>query len=209
MTKKSQKDIIYLYESENRMILYENLDVSELLIKTHESDDFAFAELVKRYAPMINRAISSFRLGGVSFDEAFSEACVALHKAAVSYKPDFKEVTFGLYARICVERKLTDFFAKHNKDNMISDVPIENVDIGFSVGSAEAVLLLREKIQLCMSLAKEILSEYEYRVFVLYMQNYDTDAMCRELSRDKKSVENAKARMLKHLRENAELFANI
>ncbi len=191
------------------MILYENLDVNELLLKIRSSDDLAFAELVRRYEPMLNKLVSMHGAAGISPEEAYAEACVALHKASLAYKLDLKEVTFGLFARICVQRRLSDFFSAKSSRCLPTDIPIEDAQLESTAGSAEAELLMRERLINYMSVAREILSDYEYRVFLLYMQDYDTDAMCHELSRDKKSVENAKARMLMHLRAKAALFANI
>ncbi len=185
---------------------YEKLEVKELIFKTRERDDTAFAELVRRYTPMINKVISSFSSSLVSYDEAFSEACVAIHRASLSYKLESCEVTFGLYARICVKRRLCDLYSASDAKNLAEDVELENIVAGSNV---ETMLLLKERVQRFISRAREILSDYEYRVFMLYIQGYDTDAMCEELSRDKKSVENAKARMLKNLRSESGKFADI
>ena len=188
------------------MLEYDNLEVENLIIKVRERDDFAFAELVRRYTPMVNKLISGFSSDTVSYDEAFSEACVALHKASLTYKLEIVGVTFGLYARICVKRRLSDLYSA--KDSLTTD---EEFDVDkISVGSnVESMLLLKERVQSFISCAREILSDYEYRVFILYIQGYDTDSMCELLSRDKKSVENAKARMLKTLRSESKKFADI
>ena len=185
---------------------YENFDVDELLIRTREHDDSAFAELVRRYTPMMNKVISGFSSDFISYDEAFSEACVALHKASLSYKLELSEVTFGLYARICVKRRLTDLFSGAESKNLADDVDVERISFSSNV---ESMLLLKERVQSFISIAREILSGYEYRVFMLYIQGYDTDSMCEALGKDKKSVENAKARMLKNLRSASDKFADI
>ena len=188
------------------MNLYESLDLKELILKCRERDDVAFSELVRRYKPMINKLISAFSLDSFSFDEAFSEACVALHKAALSYDFMKNEVTFGLYARICIKRRLYDIFSKNRESFIAEDVEIESLSSAVNV---ESMLLFREKVQRYISTAREILSDYEYRIFMLYIQGYDTAAMCKELSRDKKSVENAKARMLKNLRAESGRFSDL
>ncbi len=188
------------------MLEYDKLDVENLIIKVRERDDFAFAELVKRYTPMINKLITGFSSDSVTYDEAFSEACVALHKASLTYKLEIVGVTFGLYARICVKRRLSDLYSTSESLNIADDFDVENISVGSNV---ESMLLLKERVQSFITCAREILSDYEYRVFMLYIQGYDTDSMCKVLSRDKKSVENAKARMLKTLRSESQRFADI
>lgn len=185
------------------MILYENLEISDLIVKVRERDDVAFSELVKRYTPMINRVITGFSSSFVSRDEAFSEACVAIHKAALSYDVGQTDVTFGLYARICVHRRLSDLFSASSREHIDDGIEVENIVVNDSV---EAMLLFKEKVQSFISVARDVLSEYEYRVFLLYIQGYDTAAICKELSKDRKSVENAKARMLKTLRRESARF---
>ena len=185
---------------------YAELDVENLIIKVRERDDLAFAALVKRYTPMINKLISWFSSDKITYDEAFSEACVALHKASLTYKLEIVGVTFGLYARICVKRRLSDLYSAANSLDIAEDFDVEKLSVGSNV---ESMLLLKERVQSFISCAREILSDYEYRVFMLYIQGYDTDSMCEALSRDKKSVENAKARMLKVLRAQSDKFADI
>jgi hypothetical protein len=108
---------------------YDKLDVEDLIIKTRERDDFAFSELVRRYTPMINKVISGFSSAVVTYDEAFSEACVALHKASLSYRLDLLEVTFGLYARICVKRRLSDLYSAAKLHKLADDVDVENLNV--------------------------------------------------------------------------------
>ena len=185
---------------------YAKLDLENLILKVRERNDFAFAELLKRYTPMINKLISGFSSDKISYDEAFSEASVALHKASLTYKLENVGVTFGLYARICVKRRLSDLYSASEPFDLAENYDVERLSVASNV---ESMLLLKERVQSFISCAREILSDYEYRVFMLYIQGYDTDSMCEALSRDKKSVENAKARMLKTLRAQSQRFADI
>lgn len=189
------------------MVKYEKLDTEELIRLSREGDDGAFSEIVVRYSPMLNKVVSGFSSAAVGRDEAFSEACVALYKAVLSYAPErCGGVTFGLYARICAKRRLFDFFAAEERKAVPEGVDADELEGDEGV---ESLLILKEKAQKLICVARELLSDYEYRVFLLYLQGYDTASMCEELSRDKKSVENAKARMLKTIRANAERFSDI
>jgi len=185
---------------------YKNLDVSELVVLAKDRDDSAFAELVLRYTPMMRKIIGAFSNPAISSDEAFAEACIGLHKALKSYDPARKEITFGLYARICIYRRLSDLYS--SADQKIADSECD-VDKLTASGSVMSMLIFKERVQKFIGVARSILSEYEYRVFLLYIQGYDTNAMCDELDRNKKSIENAKARMIKILRTNENLFLDI
>ena len=78
-------------------------ELRELILRCRANDDDAFSALVGLYTPMINGTVSSLSL---SVSEYFSEACIALYKAVMSYDLSQNEVTFGLYASICVKAKM-------------------------------------------------------------------------------------------------------
>ena len=182
-----------------------DFDPTDLLISVQDRDDAAFAELVRRYTPLINKVISGFRSNDLRADEAFAEACVALHKAAMSYDVSRREVTFGLYARICVYRRLCDFVGKNKQDESLLSLDADTLAVPSSV---ESRLVGRETMQEALAFARSVLSDYEYQVLLYYMQGYTTSAISELLSKSAKSVDNAKARMLKHLREAKEKFPN-
>ncbi len=189
------------------MDFYENIDISQLLNKVRLQDDAAFSELVRRYTPMLNKLVRSFSGFGVSFDEYFSEACVALHRAALSYDiAQSEHITFGLYARICVYRRISDMVRKDASVAPIVDIDVDRLSAGTSV---EEKLLFREKMAEYLDTARQLLSEYEHQVFLLYIEGYSTLDMAKKLSRSVKSIENAKSRMLKNLREMSKLFSDI
>ncbi len=170
-------------------------------------DDGAFSRLVSLYTPMMNKVISGFVNSLLRYDEAFSEACVALHRAAMSYDISRSaEVTFGLYARICVYRRVCDLAQKSAKHNPVADLDVELVSTEDNI---EQRLVGRERMSTFIERARGVLSEYEYEVFMLYIEGYSTAEISEKLGRAPKSVENAKSRMLKHLREESKIFSDV
>ncbi|MBO7304720.1 MAG: hypothetical protein J6V09_05815 [Clostridia bacterium] len=185
---------------------YGNLETGELIRLSRSSDDAAFGELVARYTPMMNKVIAGFG-SSVRYDEAFSEGCVALHRAALSY--DFAkadEITFGLYARICVYRKICDLVASHSHSPDVLSLDVELISTESNI---EQNLVRRESLSKYFDKARGILSEYEYLVFRLFVDGYSTQEMVAALGSDAKSVENAKGRMLKKLRREGEAFFDV
>ena len=187
------------------MKISSDTDVCDILVEVRRRDDSAFAELVKRYTPMINKVISGFYNPSISLDEAFAEACVGLYRAALSYDFSRSDITFGLYARICIYRRMCDFFGKNGAGEfaLIDDCNVES----FSVTNAvESGIVGREVMKKSLARAKEILSAYEYSVFLFYLKGYDTAEIAVELERSAKSVDNAKARLFRRLREHKNSF---
>ena len=180
------------------MDMHKDTDVGDLIIKCRSHDDSAFDELVRRYTPMMRKVIAGFDNVCCDFDELFAEACVALHTAAQRFNVEQDEVTFGLYARICVRNRIVDLLRNSESERNISDCDIEQMA---DESSVETSLVERERFNHILSSAKTLLSDYEYRVLLLHIQGYKTAAIASMLGRSAKSVDNAKSRLFRRLRQ--------
>ena len=120
------------------MEISSSAEINSLILSVREHDDAAFAELVIRYTPMLNKVISGFYSSNVRVDEAFSEACVGLYRAALSYDFDKNDITFGLYARLCVYRCMCDLYGKAHsaKYAFFDDLNIENLPVSNVIESS-------------------------------------------------------------------------
>ena len=171
-----------------------NSEIRELLVGCREHSDAAFEELVLRYTPMLNSVIAS---KGLDCGEAFSEACMALYKAALLFDLEQDEVTFGLYAKVCVTNRLTDLTRRVSGTPVLSDLDVDSI----SVSDGTLLKLEKQEERAAFHLrASEVLSEYEYRVLTLWLGGYKTADIASAVEADSKSVDNAKARILKKLR---------
>ena len=178
------------------MDFVQNSEVISMILKCRQGDNEAFEALVELYKPMLNHMIRRISL---SVEEYFSEACMGLYKAALSYNVGQDEVTFGLYARICVSRRLFDILRREGADASLlnDDVDVDSIAVS---GGIVSHLERKEESELFRARARELLSDYEYRVFVLWLAGYRAAFIAERLSTDVKSVENAKSRILKKLR---------
>ena len=102
----------------------DKFSVSELILMVREGHDEAFSELVHRYLPMLEKVTGSFVGVDLRKDEAFCEASVAFYKAAMTYDISRSEVTFGLYARICVKRRMLDLLRRASVGVGIVDIDL-------------------------------------------------------------------------------------
>ena len=126
---------------------------------------------------------------------------MTFYRAVSSYDIDRDDVTFGLYAKICIERCLIDLQKKEGREitNMVDDgVDIDEIAVS---GGVQAILEHREQTAYFLSVAKEALSEFEYDVFRHWMLGYKTSDIASILEVTAKAVDNAKNRMWKKLRE--------
>ncbi len=180
------------------MIFDNNTTLEDLLSACRSHDDAAFSELVSRYTPLIRKLISEFSIEYLGEDELFSEGCVALYQAALSYDMSQSNVTFGLYSRVCISHRFVDIKRRESSLPEFSSYDVENVG-GYD--GPEKGLFDRERIDEVIFYAKEALSDYEYSVLLLHIQGYKTSAIAERLKKSPKSVDNAKARLFRRLRD--------
>ena len=180
------------------MEINDKLIQRELIIAVKSGDESAFEKLVELYRPMMDSLIRGF-----SFDvrDAFSEACMSFYRAVSSYDLDQDNVTFGLYAKICVERCLIDL--QKSEGRSLAHLVDNNVDVDEIAvsGGIQTMLEHREQTAHFLSIAKETLSDFEYDVYRHWMLGYKTSDIASILEVTAKAVDNAKNRMWKKLRE--------
>ena len=126
---------------------------------------------------------------------------MSFYRAVSSYDLDQDNITFGLYAKICVERCLIDlqkYEGKHLTGYVDSDVDVDKIAVS---GGIQAMLEHREQTSYFLSVAKEALSGFEYDVYRHWMLGYKTSDIASILEVTAKAVDNAKNRMWKKLRE--------
>lgn len=171
-------------------------DILSLIEATRSGDESAFEDIVAMYTPMMQAAAAGYSL---QFDEVFSDACMALFRAVSSYDMRQNEVTFGLYARICIRHKMSDIASRSRAGFEKCDVDVDELEADVDdVGDA---LVSREEAELFRAKARSLLSQYEYDVLVMWLAGEKTAAIASVLGVSAKSVDNAKARITKKLRD--------
>ena len=176
-------------------------DISALILKIRSGDDNAFSELVSIYTPMLESAASKH---GLDYDESFSELCMALYRAVVSYDIEQSEVTFGLFAKICIVRAVSDILRRERREPILeSDADVDSIAVD---GGVENALIESEEREAFRRDARLLLSEYEYGVLIRWLAGDKSADIAESLGVSPKSVDNAKARIQKKLREGLRPF---
>ncbi len=172
-------------------------DILSLVKAARSGDESAFEDIVSLYTPMMQAAAVKYSL---DFDEVFSDACMTLFRAVSSYDVTQTEVTFGLYAQVCVRHAMSDIASRRAQRQYVEcDVDVDAVaEDGADVGDE---LVSREEAERFRSDARELLSRYEYDVLIRWLGGDKTADIAAALSVSAKSVDNAKARILKKLRD--------
>lgn len=180
----------------------ENKVTEELLKDVRMGEDGAFVSLCRRYERLLRAAVARFStaLCDADVSELEQEAKIAFFRAAQDYRPS-AEVTFGLYARVCVRNALVSWYRR--KDRKLAVCSLEDhIDslLGSFADEPYAAFSAAESLEEMHRRITSVLSHYEWQVFGLYLEGENAAAIGERLGKTEKSVYNATARALAKLR---------
>lgn len=175
-------------------------ELRKLILAVRLGDDDACAELIRLYSPLIGAFVKSTMAhlppaSRVDEDELRQEAAIKLYQAALSYDID-GEISFGLYAKICIKNRMISLLRRHSSDGDIATVelPEDIFDIEGAGDPSEALLQTEREHELDQRI-KHVLSPLEYDVFNLYIDGARPTEIAEALSISVKTAENAVYRM--------------
>ncbi|MBE6599236.1 MAG: sigma-70 family RNA polymerase sigma factor [Ruminococcaceae bacterium] len=184
-------------------------EVNTLVARVKNGDDAAFGVLCEMYSALTESMVKRFApsLGiknGIPQNEAAADpdemkqdVVMALYKAARTYDADGvgKNVSFGLYAKICMNNAMITKVRKYKStlrklEKNAGMISVEKQHKRFEADSVWQGLDLADLSDSLKNAVKE-LSEYERKVFDLYIDGKSTGEIASELNRTEKSVSNA------------------
>ncbi len=169
----------------------------EIILAAKKGDQLAFAELNSAYAPLIDSMTDQFCGTGEKKksdrEDLRQEASVAFYRALMSYDADQTEVSFGLYAKICIRNHLISLLRKQRslKKRRSFEEKKEIPPPDLSAAPDRKTLLAS---------ADALLTEFEKTVFLLYIEGKSYREMAFSLGVSVKSVDNALLRAKRKLR---------
>ncbi len=192
------------------MVQRDTAAVNELLCSVRAGDQQAFDALLTQYMPIIEHQLSVIRSGYSAVTpedekDLRQEAYLAFYRATVSYDVRQHEVSFGLYAKICIENGLISALRKIKP----TTVPL-NIDMLSALpdGGEESdpTRRLREQEDyeiLCRAIAG-VLSPYENQIWQRYIAGATVARIAEQMGKDTRSVHNAIYRIRRKLRRAIE-----
>lgn len=184
-------------------------DVLSLIEAVKAGDEGAFAQLLEQYNGVVDGAVrrfsGSFDIGESEWNDICSVedlrqyAALALYRAAITYTPGEdgkgKDVSFGLYSKICVNNALISALRKYRSEKRKRDAASkkEKSQSASRVSENDPLLMLvsSESAGELVNRIKGSLSEYENKIFDCYVNGRSTREIARQFGKDEKSVSNA------------------
>lgn len=173
-----------------------------LIIAAQGGDQNAFEALLERYAPLIDSMVHSVAADNFSLqdrEDLRQEALVAFFRALKHYNTAQSEVQFGLYAKLCIKNALYSHLRRW-KDQR-NTLLLEDEHLPEAADSDPASHVMEEEQYLELSrVIHDALSEYENKIWWLYLSGRTAGEIANALDKDEKSVQNAIYRIRKKLR---------
>lgn len=182
--------------------------IPELLLKIKNGDESAFSSLAEKYAGVTEKAVKRFApsfgiedgsVGTViGIDDLRQCAYMALYRAAKTYRSDEegKAVSFGLYAKICVNNALISELRHHESEKKRA-LRMQNSAERSGRGGHDplAELVSAENATDLLSQIESALSAFEKEVFDAYISGKSVCEIAEGLGKSEKSISNALYRM--------------
>jgi RNA polymerase sporulation-specific sigma factor len=175
------------------------------------ADEDAFGSLMERYLPLIEKTVDRFiggKLNESDREDLRQEALLSFFRAAMAYDLSQKNVTFGLYAQICMTNRLISVVRKLQRPEGAL-VPLEEgEELRATEPSSDptAALAEEERLESTYTVIRRVLSTFEYKVW----EHYDAGHTAREigimLGKSEKSISNAVGRIRQKLKDARSQF---
>lgn len=179
---------------------YDDL-VNSLILQARKGDQEAFEELLGMYTPLIRSFANRFVLdasASVQDTEDFKqELTVVFYNAILSYDIEQKGVSFGLYAKICMNNFFITQLRALKKRLDAEFVPFdadddEVAEVGGKMTEDPAkAFMRREEFREMNKKIENALSDFENKVWGYYLSGCSSREIAEELGRTEKSIENA------------------
>ena len=178
----------------------------DTLSRLQKGEKEYFSSLDSSFFPLTASLAAKYGKGD-EYDDSLQSARMALYNAAMSYNILQQNVSFGLYAKICISNALISDARKRKKKpefvvslEEMTERGVISSYIADEFEDPSVSLIKNEEILHLKKMAGDCLSAYEKQVFDLYVKGMSTYEISSCLEKDEKSVNNALCRITAKLK---------
>lgn len=178
--------------------------LSALIQSAKNGNQQAFEDLLDLYAPLIDSMTRQFvNTLSMAFDreDLRQEAILCFFHALMHFDEQKSPMSFGAYAKLCIRNGLISYWRTQKKDGQT--VLLEEAMLAGSSDAEEnlADRLIEEENYLSLyRLVQGELSDYENRIWWMYLSGRTAKEIAARMKKDEKSVQNAIYRIRQKLR---------
>jgi RNA polymerase sporulation-specific sigma factor len=184
----------------------DKISEAELLTAAQSGRGQALEELLRRYSDVVKSIARGFFLLGGETEDLEQEGMIGLYYAIVEYRNKEDGSSFKTFAYLCVRRRIIDAVkrAASKKNSPLNDCVSADYADGWLIYSAfnpeDSLILNDERRELRQAMSRA-LSDFEYKVFNLYLEGASNAQICEVTGKSEKSVSNALQRSKTKLQE--------
>ena len=177
----------------------------ELVLRAQSGDKAAEEELLVRYAGIVRSKAREFFLAGGETEDLIQEGMIGLYRAVGDYRVGTENFSFKNFAYLCVRRRIIDAVKSSARkknvplNNYVSIFSGEELTADASEISPEESLIQSENRREFMQKMSTVLSDFEFKITVMYMNGMSCAEICAATNKSEKSVDNALQRSKKKL----------
>lgn len=190
---------------------YKELNDFELVYYAKEDNEDANELLYNKYKPLIvAQAAKMYKYTshcGIEINDLIQEGMLGFSYAINSYD-ETKNASFYTYAMTCVERKIISAITKANRqknkflnESISFDVTLDDESKQFDKllsddsYNPEKIILGDEQQNELLEVANRVLSDYEYKVFELKLNQFTYTEIAKILEKTPKAIDNTLQRI--------------
>lgn len=183
-----------------------NNSTDETLVSRAQSGDKqAIDDLLLRYSRLVRYCARKFFLVGGETEDLIQEGMMGLFSAILDYKGKADGgMNFKNFAYLCVWRRIVDAVksaASKKNAPLNNGISANGLELISYAPDPEEEMILNDDKQELKKVMSRVLSDYEFKVFNMYMDGMTSAEICETIEKSSKSVDNAVQRSRKKLQE--------
>ena len=175
----------------------------QLAALAQSGDKEAQKRLLERYAPLVRSRARYYYLAGGETEDLIQEGMMGLFCAITEYGQKEGSLRFSGFAEMCVQRRILDAVKASGR---LKNLPLKNY-VSLFDRSREIVdeydldekMIREEERREFLQRISRLLSDFEFRVIVMYIDGMSLLEICKATGKDSKSIDNAVQRCKKKL----------
>lgn len=190
----------------------------QAIVAFAKNGDSAAQELIiKKYKNFVRAKARSYFLVGADREDIIQEGMIGLFKAIRDYKPD-KISSFRAFAELCITRQMITAIKTATRQKHIplnsyvslnkpiyddeSERTLLDVMTGNVTTDPEAIMISKESFDQIEAKIGEVLSDFEMKVLMYYLDGKSYQEISENLDRHVKSIDNALQRVKRKLEKS-------
>ncbi|MBO2520414.1 MAG: RNA polymerase sporulation sigma factor SigH [Firmicutes bacterium] len=196
-------------QGQRRRVDYSQMTDEQVVALAQAGDEDAVNHLLYKYQKLVYIWTRPYFLQGAEDDDLLQEGMIGLYKAIRDFSPGSS--SFWSFAKLCITRNIISAIKGTTRQKHIplnsytslhkpiydaeGDRTLMEVLSNNKVDDPEALVIDRERLYNTQKHIKEVLSEFEYKVFRLYINGLSYKEMAERLQTHTKSIDNALCRI--------------